>query len=189
MSKVQKFCRFTELVTLYWIRNNYKETTIYPLCLKYLSVKYIEAILEQWNKSSFPDCIVLAQNCQTITQIRPNYKYHKIPTWVYGSMKISTNIGHHEWELKINLLNDNLSIGVNKINNAQNQRYHLLFYQQKVNRVIIRMKRTQLNVYVGTEERLKCLHSEDVDEGIYQLSAALFTFGDCITIINYKQID
>lgn len=189
MSKIQKFCRFTELVTVYWIRNNYKEIAIYPLCLIYLSATYIKAILEQWDKSSFPDCIILAQNNQRVTQIRPTYKYHKIPTWVYGSTAVSTKMGHHEWELKINLLNDNLSIGVNEINNAQNQRYHLLFHQQKVNRVIIRMNRTQLNVYVGTEEKLRCLHSEDVDEGIYQLSAALFTFGDSITIINYKQID
>jgi len=215
-SKLPKFCYRTGLVTFCWIRNNYRGLAIYPISLIHLSAIYISTILECWKKCT-DNCIGISKY-QTVTHIGQVSGHQETPSIVYGSMNVSTEMGHHQWMLKVNRYIKKLTIGFVDIGYVTN--YYLIFYQEEANKSF---SLKALKIENGSEKRIVATPVEkerlvngdiiviriigtkfcisvvngkcrwrvfiDIVDGIYKLYTGLFCFGDSVTLMGYKQMD
>ena len=208
MSQFKKFnfCKITKLITLNWIKNNYKGKAIYPLTLKYLSATYIKVIVEQWQAS--PNCIVVSKSL-TVTQTS-KLLWGSI---INGLMEVSTDgLGYHRWHLKINKIHREMLIGLDAI--SKKNKYRFLMYQDqyaipsdligfhilwnercydpgllytriiKDDKIVIALINTSLKISIIRNGACIKKSKRQITSGVYQLGVTLFDPGDSITISN-----
>ena len=205
-----KFDRDTELVTLNWIRNNYKGKVHYLIALKYLTATYIQVLFEQWKASSDSNCIVSKDICsRTLNIVRYRGLVPKLPigSIVHGSMGISTRIiAHHMWRFTIHEISKQMSIGFDTICGIP--AYRLLMYSndqcdpcksmayEEIHNTKIKFNIAHVDnkegIYIklrGTAIKImvNLLPGKDpkvirgtIDHGVYKLAVRLFDHGDCI---------
>ena len=207
MSTLKKFgfSYSTKLVTLNWIRNNYKGKQCYPIALSYLSAKYIKIICEEWKAPASAYNPVVTYNTDIFKPL-PN-EYGSIV--IHGSMSVSTNILQtHLWCSTVLNISEQMLIGLDGISGTP--AYHMLMHNDFYvspedlsgfelikskkdnyhigsahtlfgNNVYIRLRGTSLKISISnkfTESERTVRHT--IDPGVYQLVVRLFNDRDRI---------
>ena len=205
MSTLTKFgfSDSTKLVTLNWIRNNYKGKQCYPIALSYLSAKYIKIICEEWKAPASAYNPVVTYNTDIFKPL-PN-EYGSIV--IHGSMSVSTKISQtHIWTLSVLNISEQMSIGLDEISGTPAYRM-LMYHDENVNpsydlsgfnliennrvicdlahvnngdNVVVRLRGTSLKVSIFNVRGHPKIIKQTITPGVYQLAVRLFNDGDSI---------